>query len=205
MMRLSALIVVLLVCFTWPSSAVQFLINPGNEFCIAFECDKRELAMGTFSLNSEQTKTPMTVDCVIKDPEARVSFEQRGDTSGKFAFTAQFDGEYEACFTNRGNMDAYLAFTSRSGVDAKDYDEVAKQENLKPIEVQLKRLEDAATSLRQEMDYLERREIKMKETNEATSNRIMIFSFMSMLTLVAITVGQIVYLKSFFKSKKLID
>ena len=55
-----------------------------------------------------------------------------------------------------------------------------------------------------ELDYLEAREAKMRNTNESTNDRVKWFSIVSILTLIGLAGWQILYLRSFFKSKKLI-
>ncbi len=50
-----------------------------------------------------------------------------------------------------------VQLTIKSGVDARDYDEVAKKENLKPLEVELRKVEDAAARIMDDMLYFKNR------------------------------------------------
>lgn len=81
-------------------------------------------------------------------------------------------------------------------------DEAAK---LKPLEVELKRLEDLSESIVKDFSFMRVREEEMRDTNESTNSRVLYFSVFSMLCLLGLASWQVIYLRSFFKSKKLIE
>jgi hypothetical protein len=47
--------------------------------------------------------------------------------------------------------------TMKTGVEARDYAEVAKKENLKPLEIELRKVEDAAERIKNDMLYMKQR------------------------------------------------
>ena len=51
------------------------------------------------------------------------------------------------------------------GVDAKDYDAIALKEHLTPLELELRKLEDAVTAINKHMTYMKQRESAMRDTN----------------------------------------
>jgi hypothetical protein len=51
------------------------------------------------------------------------------------------------------------------GADAIDYDTIAKREKLKPMEIELRRLEKMVDEIVDDIEYLKRREAKMRDTN----------------------------------------
>ena len=53
----------------------------------------------------------------------------------------------------------------KTGVDAKDYTEIAKVEHLKPIELELRKMEDTVSTIHAEMLYMRAREEAMRNTN----------------------------------------
>ncbi len=73
------------------------------------------------------------------------------------------------------------------------------------VQVELKRLEDLAESIVNDFAYMKAREEEMRSTNESTHSRILYLSAFSMLVLVALAFWQVLYLRRYFKSKKLID
>jgi len=90
------------------------------------------------------------------------------------------------------------------GADAKDWSAVQAAEKLKPVEVELKRIEDMVQEVVGEMDYLRTREQKLRDTNESTNERVKWFAFGTMGMLVGLGAWQVVYLRAYFRSKHLI-
>ncbi len=52
-----------------------------------------------------------------------------------------------------------------TGAEAMDYSQIAKDEQLKPMEVELRRLEAMMDEINQELDKTKLREIEMRDTN----------------------------------------
>lgn len=57
------------------------------------------------------------------------------------------------------------SFELHVGVDAEDYDAIAIAEDLTPLEVELRKLEDAAIAVNKHMNYMRQREAAMRDTN----------------------------------------
>ena len=47
----------------------------------------------------------------------------------------------------------------------KDYADIAKKENLKPIELELRKMQDQVLNLQSDFSYLKKRELKHRDTN----------------------------------------
>ena len=104
---------------------------------------------------------------------------------GKFAFTTDDYDVYEICFLSRvppnirgQRHEVYL--NVKHGVEAKNYDGLGDANKLKPLEVELKRLEDLSLSIVQDFAYMRQREEEMRDTNESTNSRVLYFSIFSM-------------------------
>ncbi|KAG7571192.1 hypothetical protein FFLO_00865 [Filobasidium floriforme] len=91
------------------------------------------------------------------------------------------------------------------GSDAVDYNAIANQESLSILEVEMLKLEGVVKEISDEMDYLKRREERMRDTNESTNARVQNFAIFTIIVLIALGVWQILHLRSFFKRKYLID
>jgi p24 family protein delta-1 len=85
------------------------------------------------------------------------------------------------------------------GADAKDWSAIQAGEKLKPIETELRRLEEVVAEIVDEMDYLRAREQKLRDTNESTNERVKWFAIVTMSTLVALGAWQVVYLRAYFR------
>jgi hypothetical protein len=85
------------------------------------------------------------------------------------------------------------------GADAKDWSAIQAGEKLKPVETELRRIEEVVAEIVAEMDYLRGREQKLRDTNESTNERVKWFAFATMGILVSLGVWQIVYLRAYFR------
>ena len=57
------------------------------------------------------------------------------------------------------------------GVDTKNYDDLARAEQLKPLEAELRRLEDLAESIVNDFKHMRKRDEEMRSTNGASLHR----------------------------------
>merc|ERR1712146_335265 len=88
--------------------------------------------------------------------------------------------------------------------DTNDYEKVAQEDHLGPLEIEMRKLEDKMKQLNKEMMYIRAREAAMRDTNESTNARVLFFSLLSMGTLVGLGLWQVFYLRRFFQQRKLI-
>jgi len=88
------------------------------------------------------------------------------------------------------------------GADAKDWTGIQAAEKLKPVETELRRIEELVGDIVNEMDYLRQREQKLRDTNESTNERVKWFAFGTMGMLVGLGGWQVVYLRAYFRFVK---
>lgn len=103
---------------------------------------------------------------------------------------------------------------------------IGEASKLKPLEVDLKRLEDLSDSIVLDFALMRKREEEMRDTNgnvygigysweskpltifyvtEKTNSRVLFFSIFSMCCLLGLATWQVLYLRRYFKAKKLIE
>jgi len=97
------------------------------------------------------------------------------------------------------NLVRHIELDIDIGADAKDWSAVQATEKLKPVEAELRRIEELVAEIVSEMDYLRGREQKLRDTNESTNNRVKWFAFGTMGMLVALGAWQIMYLRAYFR------
>lgn len=85
------------------------------------------------------------------------------------------------------------------GADAKDWSAIQATEKLKPVETELRRIEEMVTEIVGEMDYLRIREQKLRDTNESTNTRVKWFGFATTFLLIGLWGWQIMYLRAYFR------
>ncbi|KAG9289208.1 hypothetical protein G9A89_022517 [Geosiphon pyriformis] len=135
------------------------------------------------------------------------------NTDTRLAFTTHADADIAICFTNTLTEGSHadpkyhrtIDLDVDVGAEAIDYNALAKAEKLAPLEAELRKLEQVVQEIVDEMDYLRKREARMRDTNESTNERVKWFSLGTMFVLLSLGGWQIFYLKKFFQRKRLID
>jgi hypothetical protein len=187
---------------------VQFDLRRRADKCLSDEVAQGSLVVVHYDvIGAARGKTGVALS--IKDPAGRLLKQDPdvdtadGDTH-KFSFLADAGGSYSVCFLSANDAPVRVMLDFKHGVEAKDYAEVAKREHLMPVEKELRKMEDTVDEIHREMLYMREREAAMRNTNESTNSRVLWFSFLSIVVLLGMGVWQVLYLKKFFKSKKLI-
>lgn len=85
------------------------------------------------------------------------------------------------------------------GADAKDWSAIQAGEKLKPVETELRRIEELVEEIVTEMGYLRTREQALRDTNESTNERVKWFAIGTMGMLVGLGAWQVVYLRAYFR------
>uniref|UniRef100_A0A8C5MIQ1 GOLD domain-containing protein n=1 Tax=Leptobrachium leishanense TaxID=445787 RepID=A0A8C5MIQ1_9ANUR len=196
-------------CILLPGTgAISFYLPTQGKKCLKEEIHKDVLVTGEYEVAEQQGIASFLV---VTDSSQHILYSKEHAKKGKFAFTTDDFDVYEVCFESKSqteNMrfpDQLVVLDVKHGVEAKNYEDLAKAEKLKPLEVELRRLEDLSDSIVKDFTYMKKREEEMRDTNESTSLRVLYFSVFSMFCLVALATWQVFYLRRFFKSKKLIE
>lgn len=84
------------------------------------------------------------------------------------------------------------------------FDSAKTKEHLRPLQLLFKRAELTVSGVSKELDQVRMRENALRETSETTDARIQWFSIFSIVILMAVALWQVTFLKSFFRSKKLL-
>lgn len=189
------------------ADGLMFHLEPNNRKCLKEEIRKDVLVTGEYSVDQQLNQV---VDLMVVDSRGQHFVNRENAVTGKFAFTADGDDVYEVCFLSRvppgvrGNRHT-VSLSVKHGVEAKSYESMADANKLKPMEVELKRLEDLTASIVEDFAYMRQREAEMRDTNESTNNRVLYFSIFSLCCLLGLATWQVLYLRKYFKAKKLIE
>uniref|UniRef100_A0A183BTL6 GOLD domain-containing protein n=1 Tax=Globodera pallida TaxID=36090 RepID=A0A183BTL6_GLOPA len=191
------------------SEALRFYVASNDKKCLKEEIHKNVVLTGEYEFSDSVGHTT-TVHVTDTRGHTLYNRENFPEARGKFAFTADEYDIFEICFqmhgpTHQQKINREVNLVLKHGVEAKNYEDLAKAEKLKPLEVELRRLEDLSDSIVQDFAYMRQREEEMRDTNESTNSRVLYLSIFSMLCLLGLATWQVLYLRSYFKSKKLID
>ncbi|CAD5225211.1 unnamed protein product [Bursaphelenchus okinawaensis] len=191
------------------TNGIRFYLASGDKKCLKEEIHRNVVLTGEYEFSEA---IGYTTSVHVTDTRGHTLYKRENfpDTKGKFAFTADEYDIFEICVTIHANpsqvkIQREISLVLKHGVEAKNYEDLAKAEKLKPLEVELRRLEDLSDSIVQDFMYMRQREEEMRSTNESTNTRVLYLSVFSMLCLLTLATWQIMYLRRYFKAKKLID
>ncbi|MBN3287119.1 TMEDA protein, partial [Polyodon spathula] len=164
--------------------------------------------MGQYEVSEVQD---VVTNLKVTDSAEHTLYKKDEAQKGRFAFSTENFDEFDICFESvvpagfKGVTEQLVVLNIKHGTEAKNYEKIGKAEKLKPLEVKLRQMEDLSESIVKELVYMKRNAEHRSDTNESTGSRVFGFSLLSMLCLVSLAVWQVLYLRRFFKSKRLIE
>lgn len=189
------------------ADGIMFHLQPNTQKCLREEIHKDVLVSGEYEIQ----ETPgQKVDIQVTDSKGHHLYIKEEADSGKFIFNTEDYDVYDVCFisrvpaTQRG-IQQEVTLNTKHGVEAKTYEALGEAAKLKPLEIELKRLEDLSESIVHDFSYMRQREEEMRDTNESTNSRVLYLSLFSLCCLIGLATWQVLYLRKFFKTKKLIE
>lgn len=208
---LGPVIIYLLLTVLNSCHGVRFHLQPHSKRCLRHEMYANQLAVGEYEVSS---LPGTTVDMTITDTQGHIALNRDNiDGKGKFAVTSDGADFYELCFTYTSSpsggaqllpREVYIDF--KVGAEAKlDESKPANEDKLAELERSLTKVEDLSNSIISDFAYLKKREQEMRDTNESTNMRLFYQGVTSVIILLVLACWQILYLRTFFKAKKLID
>lgn len=140
----------------------------------------------------------------VYDPIGQLIFTQKNDTIIKFSFTGHVNGTHQICMDNLHTEEVIFNFVLLVGLEAKDFSVLANKNKLKPMDVQMLRIEELYKVIHQTQEHLVlNSEIKLKAA-DFINNKIFYSSLITLFLVIVLTFFQSYYVKDFFKQKKLI-
>ncbi|XP_026725755.1 transmembrane emp24 domain-containing protein bai isoform X3 [Trichoplusia ni] len=202
---------VFVLCAIWQgTNAIMWNLAPNTQKCLKEELHANVLVAGEYEVTEV---TGQRVDYVIRDSKDHILSQRDSITKGKFTFVTENYDTFEVCFISkvppeRRGVAQDVMLDIKIGIEAKNYEGISwigEAAKLKPMELELKRLEDLSEAIVQDFTLMRKREEEMRDTNESTNNRVLFFSLFSMGCLLGLATWQVLYLRRYFKAKKLIE
>ncbi|ENN70843.1 transmembrane emp24 domain-containing protein bai [Dendroctonus ponderosae] len=187
-------------------NCISFNLEPNTQKCLKEELQGNVPVIGEFEVSEQPGQR---IDYLVTDSKGHILAQRQDVSKGKFSFNTESYDTYEICFfsrvlQNQKGITQLVSLNTKHGVETKNYESFAEATNLKPIELEIKKLEDLSKSIVDDFAFMTKREEEMTDTNESTNNRVMYFSIFSIFVLLGLAVWQVLYLRRYFKTKKLI-
>ena len=174
----------LLLALLAPAAALILDVEAGRSRCLQEILSKHDLVKGSYALLGEPVegeRSGFTVKArppwpsprpaprpplltrarrapQVTGPSDVIEFSQADTAGSKFSFTASSGGSHSVCFANGGATKRAVELVWAAGAAAIDYADVAKVEQLKPLELEMRKLEDRLAAVRREMQFQRERE-----------------------------------------------
>lgn len=148
-----------------------------------------------------------SVKATVSNPDGKSLFESLLTAqTQEVALPAEEFGLCKVCFYNGGSevQRVEVGLLDRAVKLGQKYDAAKTKEHLRPLQLLFRRAELTVAGVAKELDSVRQREAALRETSETTDNRIQWFSIFSIVILLAVALWQVTFLKSFFRSKKLL-
>ncbi|KAF3594811.1 hypothetical protein DY000_02025521 [Brassica cretica] len=186
-------------------------LESGMTKCISDDIKLNYMTVGTYTVvnpkEAHHLRASHKIHVTVTSPKGRTQHHAENVESGKFVFTAMEDGDYTTCFVApefRPPAKFAVDFEWKSGVEAKDWANIAKRDHINMLEVEVRKLLDTTESIHDEMFELREREREMQELNRSTNSRMAALSLISLVFTLSVAGLQLWHLKSFLERKKLL-
>ncbi|KAF7496094.1 Transmembrane emp24 domain-containing protein 2 [Sarcoptes scabiei] len=154
----------------------------------------------------------LDLDFSITGPDHNEIHREERVSNGKYTFAAHMDGDYQYCFGNKMSsmtpkvvmfsMDVEETSSSKALKDGSHHDPNSADHD--KLELMIKELSSGLTSVKHEQEYMTVRDRIHRQINDSTNSRVLLWACFEALLLVAITLGQVFYLKRFFEVRRVV-
>ncbi len=149
----------------------------------------------------------LDIDVRIDGPDGKNVHRGERESNGKYTFAAHMDGVYTYCFSNQmSTMTPKIVMFNMDLGEAPEESDTndGSEPSHNKLEDMIKELSSALTGVKHEQEYMGVRDRIHRAINENTNSRVVMWSFFEALVLVAMTLGQVYYLKRFFEVRRVV-
>lgn len=202
--------IVLFVLFCSYLQVTSYSIDvlPGGKDCFIVIANKGITVTGSFEVIhpdpkyiAVQVTNPNGYLHYEKKPSAEEAEDRENSSEGFFSFDAELEGEHTLCISNGSDEEndgvpRLIAFNFRAAAEGElDY-------QFAGLKNELLDLKEGLDQLRDHQSYMNQREDVHKETLESINTKVLCWTILEAIILVAMAIWQIMYIRSFFETKR---
>lgn len=194
----------LLLLLLTPSQSFSFTVPAGKRECYHETARVGERVAGEWRvLNVEGIA--LDLDVAVTSPSDDHVYAAEGELRGSFAFSATSEGDYTFCFSNeRATLSSKDVAAKISVGDPPDLIQLATSEQLTPVELRIKKLHESMITVRDLQDQMKEQDEDHHKASRTTRSWLLWFTILEAVVLVAVSLWQILYLKSFFEVRRVV-
>jgi hypothetical protein len=132
-----------------------------------------------------------------------VNATQHNFSSEQVAFVTDADGAFYFCVSNASSDKETVSIKISSGVAANDFSDLPTSKELHKSASVVENIKTKLAQITESLQTLRARDEELRKTNDTIYSRVWGYSFCSLGLLIGLGVFQLVYLKIFFKQKKI--
>jgi len=214
-MRLTEALLLLLV--VQQVCSFSFTVEPRERMCFFDEVKAGDDITIMFQVVSGGVRD---IDVKVTSPSDMVVWTQNRQTEGRTTFITETNGRFTTCFDNTfSSMSSkVIVFQALSGGRHRIVQDAAPKvvPGLEPVKQKDVELRNSAIGrtindfaglvgeLQNDLEAMKMREQVHRNTNESTNERVMFWALFEMLMLLAMSLGQIFYMRRLFEVKRVI-
>lgn len=173
-----------------------YQLSPSQTYCFY-----EDLAEGTLVLAEIETD-PIELKATLEISGIDGNIIAKSHT--QVSHTPFENGVYRFCLHNPNHQHLMVDFSLNSGSAAKNYSSFAQKKDFKPIELDIRMVEDLLEIMKSQLSAIvEKEDEKMAETDRMSSTLI-IFSVVTAICVLIVSCIQVRYLKRYFQRRKMI-
>lgn len=183
------------------SSELTFELPDNAKQCFYQEIDKDTSAVLEYQVISGGRHD---VDCKIEDPDGLELYSEKKQQYGSHQWTTMKKGVYKVCFSNEFSTITHkvVYFDWQYGVEAPLLPDMARATALTQMETSIVTIHEEVNKVIDFQTKFRLREATGRLFAASLSERVQIWSFLQMLILFVVAIGQVVILRSLFSDKQ---
>ncbi|KAJ3705934.1 hypothetical protein LUZ61_009639 [Rhynchospora tenuis] len=205
--NVASLVVILLVLGFAKVGAIWIELPPQGTKCLSEEIQANVVLFGNYTLFFTDIRFPTTMSVKVTSPHGNIIHSKEKVSQGQFALTTKEAGSYLVCFlmdSKEKKMGGNVNLEWKIGIQARDWDSIARMEKLQGVELELRKLETSVAVIHENLVHLRNREMEVRNISEKTNARVAWLSLTSLLICISVSAVQVWHLENFFKKKKLL-